>query len=520
MDTTHRIAFFLWLLLLVLSGCSPLNRNMNHLRSDDPQTRIQAAETLGKLGNPEAVPPLSSALGDADWRVRQVAALALGEMGTDQAVLPLVDSLHDPHPSVREAAAEALGQLSDQRSCRALVDRLADEDARVVDSASDALLKIGEPAVHPMLVALETPAGKARERIVSLLGQIGDSRAVPSLVRLLEDENAGVRAMAAEALHSLGWSPDRTDDLVAYYLARQDWPALKRLGKRPIEALLLRLHDDSSEVRRNAILLLAEIEDKRCVGPLVECLSDSSPEIRTLACETLARIGEPSVGPLVSALEDQHLFVRTGAAIALSKIGSPAVPPLIEMLASTGETYRTEAVRILVNIGAPAVEALIGALDHEDGEIRREAANALGGIGIECVRNVVESWLPAAGAGSQLGDACTVLYVPLGDGALLPDSWPATGDGPRLMTMGGRDDLSVLRPAAIILGEFETEWSLTNWQAITFHCLGGSSHAGPVGLNWCGQQYSGFRRAMPVNQERKIEFKSHWQDVPPLQILE
>jgi HEAT repeat protein len=56
---------------------------------------VQAAEALGKLGDPQAIPALIKALGDSDWDVRCAAAEALGKIGDPQAVPALIQALGD-----------------------------------------------------------------------------------------------------------------------------------------------------------------------------------------------------------------------------------------------------------------------------------------------------------------------------------------------------------------------------------------------------------------------------------------
>ena len=58
-----------------------------------------------------AVEPLSAALKDEEWDVRQAAAEALGEIKDPRAVEPLIAALKDKDSDVRKAAAEALVSL-------------------------------------------------------------------------------------------------------------------------------------------------------------------------------------------------------------------------------------------------------------------------------------------------------------------------------------------------------------------------------------------------------------------------
>ncbi|MFZ1901673.1 MAG: HEAT repeat domain-containing protein, partial [Methanoregula sp.] len=62
---------------------------MERLSDDNEGTRWQAAESLGRLGDPRAVEPLIDTLWDDDARVRLKAAYALGMLGDPRALGPL-----------------------------------------------------------------------------------------------------------------------------------------------------------------------------------------------------------------------------------------------------------------------------------------------------------------------------------------------------------------------------------------------------------------------------------------------
>ena len=77
---------------------------------DDVETRMWSAWALGKIGAPEAVPPLALALEDRDPAVRKMAAYALGSLHDARATEPLRARLEDEVEDVRWNAAIALAQ--------------------------------------------------------------------------------------------------------------------------------------------------------------------------------------------------------------------------------------------------------------------------------------------------------------------------------------------------------------------------------------------------------------------------
>jgi hypothetical protein len=104
---------------------------------------------------------LTQQLKHEDFRVRVTAALELGKLGDVNAVEPLSGALADPNASVRAAAAAALEQLGDASAVPALKQHRLDR--------SDAVRR----AVRAALVTLEQAPG---ERPTKVLVQIGAMR--------------------------------------------------------------------------------------------------------------------------------------------------------------------------------------------------------------------------------------------------------------------------------------------------------------------------------------------------------
>jgi HEAT repeats len=77
------------------------------------KTRLSAVLALAKLGDPAALKPLITALGDKSFRVREVAATALGQVGCEPA-LPTLRALaqNDPSAEVRTAASNAVMKIA------------------------------------------------------------------------------------------------------------------------------------------------------------------------------------------------------------------------------------------------------------------------------------------------------------------------------------------------------------------------------------------------------------------------
>lgn len=161
--------------------------------SPDGVVRFVAATSLGEIGDRRAVIPLIDTIRDNETRgtVLTAAATALGKIKDPRAVEPIIKRLWHEDPDVRVGMADALGQLHDQRAVMALIATLGDENPHVRESAAKAL---GETedflAVDPLvMVSKKDRVSDVRWWAVHALGDIGDPRAVGSLVELIQIEN-------------------------------------------------------------------------------------------------------------------------------------------------------------------------------------------------------------------------------------------------------------------------------------------------------------------------------------------
>src|SRR5205807_634690 len=84
------------------------------LQSFQVSHRKDAAYTLGRLGDPRAVPSLVHVLKYDNFKdVRVAAAIALGEIGGSEAAVALErSSIYDHREDVRKAATNALNRLN------------------------------------------------------------------------------------------------------------------------------------------------------------------------------------------------------------------------------------------------------------------------------------------------------------------------------------------------------------------------------------------------------------------------
>jgi HEAT repeat protein len=159
---------------------------------------------------------------------------------------------------------------------------------------------------------------------------------------------------------------------------------IRRIGKPALEPLLTALKDRDPDIRKIAVEGLAGLGDTQAVEPLAVMLkAERESNVRQTVVTSLGEMGPTAIAPLAATLKDEDPEIRKNAIRALEKIGdSGAVEPLVSMLRGEREKgIRQMAIASLGKMGPSAVAPLIVALKDEDPEIRRNAIWALEKIG-------------------------------------------------------------------------------------------------------------------------------------------
>ncbi|HEY3447146.1 MAG TPA: HEAT repeat domain-containing protein [Myxococcales bacterium] len=209
-----------------------------------------AVRVLGRIGTPEDLPLLKTALRSEHTEVRLAAAEAAQTLGETGAEELLRLALADEAPPVRAAAARGLGAFPSEETFAALGEALDDREASVSAAAADALGELGE-----------TRAIEALTRAVSRgESQPGTPEVLPAIaaVRALSRLSAATPALLARAVAH----PD--PEVVKEAVAAAE--ALPDAG----EVLLAAARSARWDVRRAAARALAARGDRSLLAPVRE----------------------------------------------------------------------------------------------------------------------------------------------------------------------------------------------------------------------------------------------------------
>jgi len=296
---------------------------------------------------------------DPKKRLEAISYLATRDINLAQPYL--MKALEDDDLTVRHQAAKALGVGGAMAAVPVMIEWLADVDAKTKAVAADVLGDIGgADAASALTRSLGDTDATVRQRAVKSLGKIGlrgNSAVVIALIPRLEDDKSDVRRETIEQLEQLG-------------------------DRRSVIPLVAKFADTSRDVRKTAVRAIGKLGDKSAVPALVRLMNDPDEEVRRQAVGSLGLLGATdALDALVEQLQTGSDEFRTKVAYALGQIaaipgagkaGEEALKRLVENLAMANT--RRAAVDALRVAGKAAVPALVA---HLSGRLKGDPQTAV-----------------------------------------------------------------------------------------------------------------------------------------------
>jgi len=152
----------------------------------------------------DAIPALmdltqSSNVDSRWWALR---TLAESPFCQTEWLIPFLSN--DPTPEVRQCAALGLANKPDEGATQPLVRALSDEDDMVGRLAANVLVKIGKVSVLSLIEVVKKAPQSARIHALHALAEIRDPRAIPVMMKVMEENSALLQHWAKEGLERLG----------------------------------------------------------------------------------------------------------------------------------------------------------------------------------------------------------------------------------------------------------------------------------------------------------------------------
>lgn len=184
------------------NNVSSLQDLLRDLTSGNEARAEKAAAGLIELGE-EAIPSLRDLTHSPDADHRWWALRILAQSPQAQAEW-LVPFLSDPAREVRQCAALGLAIKPEENAVQLLIEALSDEDSMVSSLAVNALVKIGNKAVPALIDVVKSAPQSARIHALRALAEIRDHRAIPVMMKVMEEDSVLLQHWAKEGLDRLG----------------------------------------------------------------------------------------------------------------------------------------------------------------------------------------------------------------------------------------------------------------------------------------------------------------------------
>ena len=335
-----------------------------------------AIERLVDLEGKRATQPLRVRLLDADLSVVADIARALRRIGAGGVVEAAVAALSDERYSRRLAAVRALGALGGERAVAHLRTKLDDDVAGVRAAALDALAQLGDA----------TGVGADCARLLSdpvPHVRISAVRAVARLVThpgallspAAEDGDSLVRLEAAK--HAAALPEDAAAALLADPAIRVREAAARAAGLRELGALsVLLVEDPAGDVRRACAHTLGAMHDPRVADVLVPGIEDPDALVRAAVLRALEQL--LSRGGAARRLSDEFACERPerrrAAVYALARLNARELGPELSGLADDPDPDVRLALVHSAEVLYEQPEPLMRYLATDSDRVVREAA--------------------------------------------------------------------------------------------------------------------------------------------------
>jgi len=245
-----------------------MKNNLDEIRRLTEEERLKAAEGIARMPFDKNKKLFKVLLGDESFRIRKAALDALLKTPhTDKLIDLFIDIINDQdNAGLRTAGVEGLTMT-------------------------------GSKAVEKIIKAIDVKQWELSKLLVDVLGDIGDSRTIPTLIELTHSAQENLATAAIEALGKLG-----AEDVIPHlfrllkkkeiYILFSAIEALANLGKKGFKLPVANITPlISMPLLKKAVFdLLGSAHDPSAVAYLIEGIGDSKRPNREAAAKALLQL--------------------------------------------------------------------------------------------------------------------------------------------------------------------------------------------------------------------------------------
>ncbi|MHC4843280.1 MAG: HEAT repeat domain-containing protein [Planctomycetota bacterium] len=251
-----------------------MTKVIKHLNDPSVPVRFSASLAVGDTTYLLAKKDVSSLLNDKDENVRIAAAYALYKLSDAEKIEIIRKAIKNKDQTIRANATLLLGKCGDKNSINLLYWTMNDKDSdyKVEIQAAQSIAMLKDERIYSKLWT-KLISAYADDKVMGIraMGALATTDAKNDLVRMLDEEIAEVRIVAAEELGKLN---DNIGEPVV------------------LEALQQNLYKDMDEQDRQRILVLStlaigQIKSEKLIQYLPTLLEDPEKKVRIAAAKAV-----------------------------------------------------------------------------------------------------------------------------------------------------------------------------------------------------------------------------------------
>jgi len=194
--------------------------------------------------------------------------------------------------------------------------------------------------LEDLLKELDSQDEADRRYAIEDLGELGDEKAIPALVKALGDPAIAVREAATDALIAIG-GQEVCRHVIALLDSEDAWlrnyatEILEQLGPDAVEGVIELCKSESSDIRKFALDILGrigEVNEVNAFEEIIELLDDENINVAAAAAEALGRIGDPAAIPVLASHLWGDPWLQCNVIHAISQIGGSEARRVIESI--------------------------------------------------------------------------------------------------------------------------------------------------------------------------------------------
>lgn len=216
------------------------------LQDDSELNRQRAVEGLNTVNSVNVLKHILLSLKSKAWWITQRVAETLGMHGNAQLIDPILSLLHDTDHFLSQCAFEIIHSLKDEQALQALVKAL--QDTAVRERVTSALTTLGDRRAGPFFIRLLERDTTSALVATHVLAALNNSQAIPHLLMQLSNPNKALvketlRVLAAlttaehasEVLQAVMAIRDQSENEIKDLANKTATSIIKRFGRKVIQ---------------------------------------------------------------------------------------------------------------------------------------------------------------------------------------------------------------------------------------------------------------------------------------------